>query len=77
MTTKLDRDLKREIEVGGQAYTVTMTREGLKLTLKGHRKGREWAWKDLVGSDGNLTPAVNASLEQPQPASNEADDPDQ
>lgn len=64
MTTKLDRDLKREIEVGGQAYTVTITRDGLKLTLKGHRKGRELAWKDLVGGDGTLATALNSSLGQ-------------
>ena len=32
MATKLDRALKRELEIEGQAYTLTIDPEGLKLT---------------------------------------------
>lgn len=47
MTTKLDKTLKREIDIDGQAYTVTISPEGVKLTQKGFRKGREMSWRSL------------------------------
>jgi len=50
--TKLDKPLKRELAIGEQAYVLTIAPEGLKLTLKGHRKGREIAWRDLVDGAG-------------------------
>ena len=65
MITKLDRDLKREINVAGQAYVVTINAEGLKVTPKGHRKGRQLTWADLVGDDKTLAIALDASLEHP------------
>jgi hypothetical protein len=49
--TKLEKPLKRELAIGEHAYVVTIAPEGLKLTLKGHRKGREIAWRELVGGD--------------------------
>jgi hypothetical protein len=66
MTTKLDKTLKREIEIGGEAYIVTLTPEGLKLTVKGKRKGQELAWKDLVSGQAAMAVALNASLEGTQ-----------
>ena len=47
MATKLDKTIKREIEMDGQAYMVTISPEGVKLTQKGFRKGREMTWKGL------------------------------
>jgi hypothetical protein len=64
MTTKLDKVLKREIDINGEAYIVTLSPEGLKLTVKGRRKGQELAWKDLVSGEAALATALNASLEQ-------------
>jgi hypothetical protein len=64
MTTKLDKPLKREIEIKGQAYTVTLTPEGLHVTLKGKRKGQGLAWVDLVSGEAALATALNASLSQ-------------
>ena len=49
--TKLEKPLKRELAIGEQAYVLTIAPEGLKLTLKGHRKGREIAWRELVSGD--------------------------
>ena len=49
MATKLNKLLKREIDVGGKPYMVTLSPEGLKLTEKGKRLGREHTWKDLLG----------------------------
>lgn len=47
MATKLDKTLKREIEMDGQLYTVTISPEGVKLTQKGFRKGRDMSWRAL------------------------------
>jgi hypothetical protein len=47
MATKLDKTIKREIEMEGQAYMVTISPDGVKLTQKGFRKGREMTWKGL------------------------------
>jgi hypothetical protein len=49
MATKLNKVLKREIEVEGKPYMVTLSPEGLKLTEKGKRLGREHSWKELLG----------------------------
>jgi hypothetical protein len=49
--TKLDKPLKRELALGEETYVVTISPEGLKLTLKGHRKGREIPWRELVGGE--------------------------
>lgn len=51
MATKLDKALRREIEIGDKAYTLTIDPDGLKLTEKGHRKGHELSWKDILGGD--------------------------
>jgi hypothetical protein len=66
MTTKLEKELKREIEIEGEAYTLTIAPQGLKLTLKGKRKGTELLWKDLISGEAALAVALNASLKQAQ-----------
>lgn len=76
MATKLDKTLKRELDIAGQAWILTIDPQGLKLTVKGRRIGQELAWKDLVSGDAALAVALNASLSQakaPRPAeSNQA-----
>ncbi|MFL5577669.1 MAG: hypothetical protein ACJ79S_17070 [Gemmatimonadaceae bacterium] len=52
MTTKLDKTIKREIEIDGQAYTVAISPEGVKLTQKGFRKGQELTWHQLLAAGG-------------------------
>jgi hypothetical protein len=52
MATKLNKVLKREIEVDGKPYMVALSPEGVKLTEKGKRLGRELTWKELVGAPG-------------------------
>jgi len=64
MATKLDRALKREVDIGGEAYMLTIAPDGLKLVPKGRRKGYELAWQDLVSGQAALATALNASLEQ-------------
>jgi hypothetical protein len=47
MATKLDKTIKRELDMDGQAYTVAISPAGIKMTQKGYRKGREMTWKAL------------------------------
>lgn len=48
MVTKLDKAIKREIEVDGKAFTVTISAEGIKLVEKRHRKGKFVTWSGLI-----------------------------
>jgi hypothetical protein len=64
MTTKLNSPLKRELEVEGDVYTLTISPGGLKLVPKGRRKGQELAWRDFVSGDAALAAGLNASLGQ-------------
>lgn len=51
MATKLDKTIKRELELEGKLYTVAISPEGVKVTPKGARKGHEVSWNTLVGGD--------------------------
>ncbi len=62
MTTKLEGDLKREINIGKTAYTLTVSPTGFTLVLKGRRKGLEIKWADLVSGEAALAVALNASI---------------
>jgi hypothetical protein len=62
MTTRLDKTLKRELTLDGRTFILAVSPDGLKLTLKGKRKGQELRWGDLVSGDAALATALNASL---------------
>jgi hypothetical protein len=62
MTTKLSAPFKRELDLNGEKYTVTLTPEGLKLVRKGKRKGVELTWATIVNGDAALAHALNASV---------------
>jgi len=64
VATKLEGSLKRELEVEGEAYILTISPEGMRLVPKGKRKGQELAWKDLLSGDAALATALNASLQK-------------
>jgi len=66
MVTKLEKPLKRELDINGESYILTIAPEGLKLVRKGKRKGQELAWKDLVSGEAALAVALTASLERAQ-----------
>ena len=68
MPTKLEKTVKREIEIDGQPFTVAISPDGLKITQKGFRKGQEVSWRELwtsgssdeqtgAGSDASSTSA--------------------
>jgi hypothetical protein len=64
MATRLEKPLRRELELDGELYTLTITPDGLKLVAKGKRKGHELAWRELISGGAALATALNASLEQ-------------
>lgn len=61
--TTLDKPLRRQLLVGDQTYTLTIDPDGLKLVLKGKRKGLTLRWADIVSGDAALAAALQASLE--------------
>jgi hypothetical protein len=61
MTTKLQQAFKRELDINGEKYTLTVSPEGFRLVLKGKRKGIELAWASIIGGDAALATALNAS----------------
>ena len=62
MTTPLDRPIKREIEIDGTRYTLTISPEGLKVTEKGKRKGQELTWRDIISGDAALRRDLSLSV---------------
>lgn len=62
MTTPLDRPIKRELEIDGTLYTVTISPEGVKVTEKGKRKGHELTWRDIISGDAALRRDLSLSL---------------
>jgi hypothetical protein len=64
MATKLEKPLKREVQIGDQPYMLTLTPEGLKLVPKGKRNGLELAWSALISGEAALATALNASVSQ-------------
>ena len=59
--TLLDKPLRRELNIGGRAYTLTIDPDGLKIVPKGHRNGVSVSWKDLVSGDAAIASALQAS----------------
>ena len=55
MATKLTKEIRREIEIDGEAFTVAISPTGVKLTKKRFRSGRALSWRALwagAGEDG-------------------------
>ena len=75
MTTKLNNPFKRELDLNGEKYTVTLTPEGLKLVQKGKRKGIELAWASLINGEAALATALNASIAPPNRSQQMAGNP--
>ncbi len=65
MATKLEKTLKREIDVDGKAYMLAVSPDGLKLTEKGRRKGQELSWKGLLDGQAAAPSAAGASMGEP------------
>ena len=63
MATKLDKAIKRELEIEGKLYTVTISPEGVKVVEKGKRNGHELSWSAIVSGDAALTRDLKVSLD--------------
>ena len=67
MVTVLEKELRRPVTVDGQAYTVIVDPERLRLVGKGKRKPEvELCWRELLNGDAALAVALNASLMEKQ-----------
>jgi hypothetical protein len=68
MTAKLDKTIKRELDIDGKTYTIAIGPEGVKVTEKGRRNGPELSWKSIISGDAslneNLRISVDASSDQ-------------
>jgi hypothetical protein len=63
MTTVLEKELKRLVTVEGQAYTVVIDPERVRLIAKGRRiPDVELHWRDLLSGEAALAVALNASI---------------
>ncbi|HEX5869264.1 MAG TPA: hypothetical protein VFY65_02545 [Longimicrobium sp.] len=67
MATKLDKPIKRELEIDGRTYMVTVSPEGVKVVEKGKRKGQELSWAALVSGDAAVAAELRASLDALSP----------
>ena len=47
MATKLLKEIRREIEIDGEAFTVAISPNGVRLTRKRFRSGRALSWRAL------------------------------
>jgi len=60
MATKLDKTIKRELDLDGKTYTIAIGPDGLKITEKGRRLGQEMSWRQLIGSGGGAGASSSA-----------------
>jgi hypothetical protein len=63
MTAKLEGLIKRELKLGNELYTVSMSPDGVKIAPKGRRKGREISWETLLSGDAELTQQLKMSVD--------------
>jgi hypothetical protein len=60
--TRLDKPLRRELDIADRRYTLTIDPFGMNLVIKGHRKGVAISWEALLNGDAALAAALKASL---------------
>jgi hypothetical protein len=67
MATRLDKTLKRELELEGKLYTVSISPQGIKVVPKGGRKGPEITWQTIISGDAELRRDLNVSVDAYEP----------
>ncbi|MEO7083585.1 MAG: hypothetical protein ABI085_04665 [Gemmatimonadaceae bacterium] len=55
MATRLEKTIRREIEIDGELYTVAISPNGFRLTKKRFRSGVVLSWKRLWAHHGGDT----------------------
>ena len=63
MAAKLDKAIKRELDLDGESYTVTISPESIRIVPKGRRKGHEITWQTILSGDAELTQQLKISLD--------------
>ena len=53
MVTKLDKPIRREIVINGEAYVLVIAPEGVRLTRKRFRSGVALSWRAVLARFGN------------------------
>jgi hypothetical protein len=72
VATRLDKTIKRELDLDGKPFVVSISPEGIKIVPKGRRKGQEISWEALLSGEVELRRDLSISLEVLQAL----DDPD-
>ena len=63
MATKLDKAIRRELDLDGVVYTVVISPDGVRVTEKGKRRGRELSWHSIISGDAELTESLRISVD--------------
>lgn len=66
MATKLSKEIRREIEIDGEPFTVAISPTGVKLTKKRFRSGRALSWRALWAGAGEDSGSENGSGGEPE-----------
>jgi hypothetical protein len=67
MATKLDKSIKRELEVNGKLYTITIAPDGVKVVEKGKRNGPHVTWSAIINGDAALSENLKISVDASRP----------
>jgi hypothetical protein len=62
MATKLEKTLKREIDIDGKPYMVAISPEGVKVTQKGFRRGPELTWRSIISGEAEMNQQLRSSV---------------
>jgi len=63
MTAKLDKTIKRELEVDVKTYTIAFLFNDAEITEKGRRNGPEVSWRTIINGDASLNESLKASVD--------------
>jgi hypothetical protein len=65
MAPRLTEPIRREVELDGRLYTVTVGPDGVHIAPKGKRKGHELSWRSLANGEAELNRDLIRSLTSP------------
>jgi len=64
MATKLQKEIRREIEIDGEPFTIAISPAGFRLTKKRFRSGVALSWKSVWGRFGREASSLPESPEK-------------
>ena len=65
MATKLDKTIRRELEIDGEPFTLTISPAGVRLTRKRFRSGVAVSWKSLWARHVGEASSLPESADEP------------